>query len=230
MPTHPARLAAWRCPERAPGRLLRPTPFLPDLGRVCQETVVCIADVIGGPSDPWATRKRSKRGKRGIDGFGRFADKAGSAVLADLVAKRGIDGFGRFGAEAGNRPVCRKIGDHRRVFRFTGIGDSKRFAGNQRSWLSTCGAAELRCCCGRSVGLALLVCIRSTSRADPVQAVTAARSCDLRTSKQTAAMAAAICGAKVSEAQCFRGFAAESWRDVAHGRWAGGGQSWRLGR
>jgi len=39
----------------------------------------------------------------------------------------------------------------------------------------------------RSVGLALLVCIRSTSRADSVQAAVAARSCDLRTSKQTAA-------------------------------------------
>ena len=43
------------------------------------------------------------------------------------------------------------------------------------------------------------------------------RFCDLATSKQTTAMAAVIFGPKVSEGQCFRGFAAESWRDVAHG-------------
>ena len=41
----------------------------------------------------------------------------------------------------------------------------------------------------------------------------------LSRSKQTAAMAGAIFGAKVSEAQCFRGFAAETWRVAAHGRW-----------
>ena len=41
----------------------------------------------------------------------------------------------------------------------------------------------------------------------------------LTRSKQTAAMAAAICGPKVSKAQCFRGFAAETWRVAAHRQW-----------
>ena len=39
-----------------PGRLLRPTPFLPDLGRVCQATIVCIAgagrSAISRPAPP----------------------------------------------------------------------------------------------------------------------------------------------------------------------------------
>ena len=55
--------------KRALGRLLRPTPFLPDLGGVCQATIVCIAGAgrrrYRGLRHPWATRKRSKRGKRG---------------------------------------------------------------------------------------------------------------------------------------------------------------------
>jgi hypothetical protein len=44
-------------------------------------------------------------------------------------------------------------------------------------WQNCC-PAELRCCWWRSVGLALLVCIRSTSRADSVLAGPTARSCD----------------------------------------------------
>ena len=36
-------------------------------------------------------------------------------------------------------------------------------------------------------------------------------------------------GRKFRAAQCFRGIAAETWRVAAHGRWAGGGQSWRRG-
>jgi hypothetical protein len=68
------------------------------------------------------------------------------------------------------------------------------------------------------VGLWRLADIRAASRAAPVSAFNCGqRSCDLRTSKQTVAMAGVIFGVKVSEAQCFRGFAAESWRDVAHG-------------
>ena len=49
-------------------------------------------------------------------------------------------------------------------------------------------------------------------------------------SKQTAAMAGAICGPKVSKAQCFRGIAAETWRVAAHGGGLAAGQSWRRGR
>jgi hypothetical protein len=42
-------------------------------------------------------------------------------------------------------------------------------------------------------------------------------------------MAGAICGAKVSEAQCFRGIATETWRVAAHGQWAGGGRKLAAG-
>jgi hypothetical protein len=42
--------------------------------------------------------------------------------------------------------------------------------------------------------------------------------CDRPSLKQTVAMATAICGAKVSSGQCFRGFAARTWRENAHGR------------
>ncbi len=42
-------------------------------------------------------------------------------------------------------------------------------------------------------------------------------------------MAGAICGAKVSSAQCFRGIAAETWRVAAHRRWAGGGRKLATG-
>ncbi len=42
-------------------------------------------------------------------------------------------------------------------------------------------------------------------------------------------MAGAICGAKVSEAQCFQGTAAETWRVAAHGQWAGGGRKLATG-
>jgi hypothetical protein len=38
-------------------------------------------------------------------------------------------------------------------------------------------------------------------------------------------MAGAIFGEKVSEAQSFRGFVAETWRDIAHGR----RRNWALG-
>ena len=43
-------------------------------------------------------------------------------------------------------------------------------------------------------------------------------------------MAPAIFGAKVSEAQCFRGIAAETWRVAAHGGGPVAAESWRLGR
>ena len=42
-------------------------------------------------------------------------------------------------------------------------------------------------------------------------------------------MAGAICGPKVSSAQCFRGIAAETWRVAAHGQWAGGGRKLAAG-
>ncbi len=45
--------------------------------------------------------------------------KLDPVVLAVFVAKPGKGGFADLGLK-GNRPVCRKIGDHRRVFRFTG--------------------------------------------------------------------------------------------------------------
>jgi hypothetical protein len=82
--------------------------------------------------------------------------------LADSELKLGIDLF------AGKSEITEGCSDFRE------IGDLGDLPGISDVGLSTCGAAELRCCCGRSVGLALLVCIRSTSRADPVQAVTAA--------------------------------------------------------
>ena len=78
-------------------------------------------------------------------------------------------------------------------------------AGRRRK-AGCCGAAKRSCgCCEllvlrRSVGLALLVCIRSTSRADPVQAGPTARFCDLSTSKQIAATGRAIWGRKFRRA------------------------------
>jgi hypothetical protein len=78
--------------------------------------------------------------------------------------------------------------------------------------------AELRCCCGRSSGCGVRLNIRAASRAAPVLAFNCGqRSCDLRTSKQTLATAAVICGPEVSKAQCFRGLAAKTWRANAHG-------------
>ena len=52
----------------------------------------------------------------------------------------------------------------------------------------------------------------------------------LTRSKQTTATAEVICGPKVSEAQCFRGIATETWRVAAHGGGLAAGRSWRLGR
>jgi hypothetical protein len=111
--------AAWRCPERAPGQLLRPPPFLPDLGRVCQETVVCLAGAgrwrYRGPRHPWSTRKRSKRGKgQAVSGD----DEAVAAISGEstglpvnrrspkgcaIYGNRRFGGFWRFGAKTGNR-------------------------------------------------------------------------------------------------------------------------------
>jgi hypothetical protein len=42
-------------------------------------------------------------------------------------------------------------------------------------------------------------------------------------------MAPAICGPKVSSAQCFRRIATETWRVAAHGQWAGGGRKLATG-
>ena len=142
VPTHPARLAAWRCREE-PWPATSASPFFTRFSSgVCQATIVCIAGAgrrrYRGVRHPWGTRKRSKRGKRESTVFADLPIKLGSPVLADLVGKPeirrladsvasaglpgklGIGGFGRFGAKAGNRPVCRKIGHHRRVFRFSG--------------------------------------------------------------------------------------------------------------
>jgi hypothetical protein len=51
-----------------------------------------------------------------------------------------------------------------------------------------------------------------------VLAGSTARSCDLRTSKQTTATGQAIWGAKVWSGQCFRGVRSETWREIAHGQ------------
>ena len=78
------------------------------------------------------------------------------------------------------------------------------------------------------VGLWRLVCIRSASRADSVQAVL--RPAVLRSTDDSKADicdgTARFAGRKFRTAQCLQGFAAETWRDPAHGRqqnWAFGG-------
>jgi hypothetical protein len=91
--------------------------------------------------------------------------------------------------------------------------------------LRNCGVAERRKAVLRISGASVLrrsvvwrlAGIRSTSRADSVLAVISARSCDLRTSKQTVATAEAFSERKLWSGQCFRAFAARTWRDVAHG-------------
>jgi hypothetical protein len=60
---------------------------------------------------------------------------------------------------------------------------------------------------------------RSESRSCPPSRGSSVGSGDrLPTAKQMAAMAGAISGAKVSSGQCFRGFAARTWRENDHGR------------
>ena len=144
-------------------------------------------------------------------------------VLTDLELKLGIDLF------AGKSEITEGCSDLRE------IGDSSDLPGISDVRLSRCygsdaaGAAVRRGAGAiavlrnfgaavvdrRAVAFGLHPCrFSSGPRAHRSYGQ---RFCDLATSKQTAAMAAAICGAKLSEAQCFRGFAAESWRDVAHG-------------
>ena len=77
---------------------------------------------------------------------------------------------------------------------------------------------ELRC--GAKLGAAeklmlLVLRGRSESRSCPPSRGSSVGSGDrLPTAKQMAAMAGAISGAKVSSGQCFRGFAARTWRNV----------------
>src|ERR1039458_8878314 len=79
---------------------------------------------------------------------------------------------------------------------------------------------ELRC--GAKLGAAeklmlLVLRGRSESRSCPPSRGSSVGSGDrLPTAKQMAAMATAISGAKVSSGQCFRGFAARTWRENDH--------------
>jgi hypothetical protein len=185
--------------------------------------------------------------KRGIGGLADSELKRGIDGLAGLPLKLGIDRFAGKSEITEGCSDLREIGDSSDLPGISDVRLSKSYgsdaAGVAKSGTSVWRKAALRCferrcggvakswCCGKAgiaelrMLLVLLVDrwvwrlagIRSTSRADSVLAGPTASSCDLRTSKQTVAMAAAISGAKVSEAQCFRGFAAETWRDVAHG-------------
>ena len=126
---------------------------------------------------------------------GRFADKAGFGGLADLELKRGIDLF------AGKSEITEGCSDFRE------IGDSDDLPGISDLWLSRCYGSDAAGAAGtsvaavdgrhfdaamwrtagvaellwRSVALALLAGIRSTSRADSVPTGSTARSCDRST-------------------------------------------------
>jgi hypothetical protein len=150
--------------------------------------------------------------------------KLGNDGFADLELKLGIDLF------AGKSEITEGCSDLRE------IGDSSDLPGISDVRLSRCygsdaaGAAVrrkavLRYLVLRNFGAAVVDRRAVAFGLHPCRFSSGPRAhrsygqrfCDLATAKQTAAMAAAICGAKLSEAQCFRGFAAESWRDVAHG-------------
>ena len=81
---------------------------------------------------------------------------------------------------------------------------------------------ELRCGAKLDAAEKLMLLVlrgRSESRSCPPSRGSSVGSGDrLPTAKQMAAMAGAISGAKVSSGQCLRGFAAETWRENAHGR------------
>jgi hypothetical protein len=125
-----------------------------------------------------------------------------SAVLADLELKRGID---RFAGKAG-----------------IAVFGCQRTDGSDAA-----GAANCWCCCGRSSGCGVWFASVPLLERTPCKPSYGQRFCDrLTTAKQTSATGRPIRGAKVSEAQCLQGFAAETWRDSAHGRqqnWAFGG-------
>jgi len=98
--------------------------------------------------------------------------------------------------------------------------------------LRKAGAAVLR---WRSLIAGVWLNIRAASRAAPVLAFNCGRRfCDrLRTSKQTAAMASMISSCGFWSGQCFRGFRARTWREIAHGRrrsWAFGERRAACGR
>jgi hypothetical protein len=177
-------------------------------------------------------------GNRRFGGFWRFGAKAGnrrfwpfswqsreSTVLADSELKRGIGVLADLGLKG--ESTC--LPENRRSPKGVPIFG--------KSVIRTICRKSAICGCQRATG-AMLLMMRTSVLRWPVRVPfpscfsSSRRGCwdRLSRSKQTAAMAGAICGPKVSSAQCFRRIATETWRVAAHGQWAGGGRSWRLGR